>query len=335
MGKLFGLVILVQMGLLLFFGRGPRAVVTPLVITTLAVFWTMGTIGLLGFTLNLLSSALPTMLICVSIANSVFGRPLHIASQDFTVMGGSAGETQSNKVAAMMDASATTGTPFIFINDSGGARVQEGIDSLSGYGKVFYHNVLLSGLVPQISIIAGPCAGGAAYSPALTDFIIQTRQANMFITGPGVIKSVTGEEVTTEQLGGADAHMSKSGNIHFIADDDEQAILIAQKLLSFLPQNNTEEPPVVDPDPVVEPDFELRDIVPVEGKKGYDVREIITRILDRGDFLEVQAGFARNIVVGFGRIVGRSVGVIANQPNVMSGVLRVCYVRAFCKRLHQ
>ena len=256
-------------------------------------------------------------------SGAVFGRPLHIASQDFTVMGGSAGETQSNKVAAMMEASATTGTPFIFINDSGGARVQEGIDSLSGYGKVFYHNVLLSGLVPQISIIAGPCAGGAAYSPALTDFIIQTRQANMFITGPGVIKSVTGEEVTTEQLGGADAHMTKSGNIHFIADDDEQAILIAQKLLSFLPQNNTEEPPVVDPDPVVEPDYELRDIVPVEGKKGYDVREIITRIVDRGDFLEVQAGFARNIVVGFGRIVGRTVGVIANQPNVMSGVLDI------------
>jgi len=138
-----------------------------------------------------------------------------------------------------------------------------------------------------------------------------------------VIKSVTGEEVTTEQLGGADAHMTKSGNIHFIADDDEQAILIAQKLLSFLPQNNTEEPPVVDPDPVVEPDYELRDIVPVEGKKGYDVREIITRIVDRGDFLEVQAGFARNIVVGFGRIVGRTVGVIANQPNVMSGVLDI------------
>ncbi|WBT09461.1 acyl-CoA carboxylase subunit beta [Corynebacterium sp. SCR221107] len=254
---------------------------------------------------------------------AVFGRPLHIASQDFTVMGGSAGETQSNKVAAMMKASATTGTPFVFINDSGGARVQEGIDSLSGYGKVFYQNVLLSGLVPQISIIAGPCAGGAAYSPALTDFIIQTRKANMFITGPGVIKSVTGEEVTADALGGPDAHMTKAGNIHFVADDDEQAILIAQKLLSFLPQNNTEEPPVVDPDPIVEPDESLRDIVPVEGKKGYDVREIIARVVDRGDFLEVKAGFAPNIVVGFGRIVGRTVGVIANQPNVMSGVLDI------------
>ncbi|CAB1031594.1 acyl-CoA carboxylase subunit beta [Corynebacterium diphtheriae] len=256
-------------------------------------------------------------------SGAVFGRPVHIASQDFTVMGGSAGETQSNKVAAMMEASATTGTPFIFINDSGGARVQEGIDSLSGYGKVFYHNVLLSGLVPQISIIAGPCAGGAAYSPALTDFIIQTRKANMFITGPGVIKSVTGEEVTADALGGADAHMTKAGNIHFIADDDEQAVLIAQKLLSFLPQNNTEEPPVVDPDPVVEPDPELRDIVPVEGKKGYDVRDIISRVVDRGDFLEVQAGYATNIVVGFARIVGRTVGIIANQPNVMSGVLDI------------
>ncbi|MDO4686432.1 MAG: acyl-CoA carboxylase subunit beta [Corynebacterium sp.] len=256
-------------------------------------------------------------------SGAVFGRPVHIASQDFTVMGGSAGETQSNKVAAMMEASATTGTPFVFINDSGGARVQEGIDSLSGYGKVFYQNVLLSGLVPQISIIAGPCAGGAAYSPALTDFIIQTRQAQMFITGPGVIKSVTGEDVTSEALGGADAHMVKAGNIHFVAEDDEQAILIAQKLLSFLPQNNTEEPPVVDPDYIVEPDESLRDIVPVDGKKGYDVRDVIARIVDRGDFLEVQAGYAQNLVVGFGRIVGRTVGLIANQPSVMSGVLDI------------
>ncbi|WP_151550210.1 MULTISPECIES: acyl-CoA carboxylase subunit beta [Corynebacterium] len=253
----------------------------------------------------------------------VFDRLVHVASQDFTVMGGSAGETQSNKVAQTMREAGVTGTPFVFINDSGGARVQEGIDSLSGYGKVFYENVSLSGLVPQVSIIAGPCAGGAAYSPALTDFIIQTRKANMFITGPGVIKSVTGEDVTAEQLGGPDAHMAKAGNIHFVADDDEQAILIAQKLLSFLPQNNTEEPPIVDPDPVVEPDESLRDIVPVEGKKGYDVREVIARIVDHGDFLEVQEGFARNMVVGFGRMVGRTVGIIANQPNVVSGVLDI------------
>jgi len=238
-------------------------------------------------------------------------------------MGGSAGEMQSNKVVAMMKASATTGTPFVCINDSGGARVQEGIDSLSGYGRVFYNNVLLSGLVPQVSIIASPCAGGAAYSPALTDFIIQTRKANMFITGPKVIESVTGEKVTADELGGADAHMSTAGNIHFVADDDEQAILIAQKLLSFLPQNNTEEPPIVDPDEVVEPDESLRDIVPVDGRKGYDVRDIIRKIVDYGDFLEVQAGYAQNLVVGFARVVGRTVGIVANQSQVMSGVLDI------------
>ncbi|MCC2591952.1 acyl-CoA carboxylase subunit beta [Tessaracoccus sp. OS52] len=254
---------------------------------------------------------------------SVLGRPVHLASQDFTVMGGSAGEAHSIKVTEMLNASLTTGTPFIFINDSGGARVQEGIDSLSGYGKVFYANVLLSGAVPQISIIAGPCAGGAAYSPALTDFIIQTRKAHMFITGPGVIKQVTGEEVTQDDLGGADAHMSRSGVVHFVADDDEQAILIAKKLLSFLPQNNTEDPPIVDPDDVVESNPKLREIIPVASNKGYDVREVISEIVDHRDFLEVQAGWAMNIVVGFGRIVGRTVGIIANQPSVMSGVLDI------------
>ena len=256
-------------------------------------------------------------------SGSVFGRPVHIASQDFTVMGGSAGEAHSIKVTEALKASLMTGTPFVFINDSGGARVQEGIDSLSGYGKVFYANVLLSGAVPQISIIAGPCAGGAAYSPALTDFIIQTRKAHMFITGPGVIKQVTGEEVTQDELGGADAHMGRSGVVHFVADDDEQALLIAKKLLSFLPQNNTEDAPIVDPDYVVEPNEKLRDILPVESNKGYDIRDVIREIVDHTDFLEVQAGWAQNIVVGFGRIVGRTVGIIANQPSVMSGVLDI------------
>ncbi|MFV0429264.1 MAG: acyl-CoA carboxylase subunit beta [Arachnia sp.] len=254
---------------------------------------------------------------------SVMGRPIHLASQDFTVMGGSAGEAHSIKVAEALNASLQTGTPFVFINDSGGARVQEGIDSLSGYGKVFYTNVLLSGAVPQISIISGPCAGGAAYSPALTDFIIQTRKAHMFITGPGVIKQVTGEDVTQDALGGADAHMNKSGVVHFVADDDEQAILIAQKLLSFLPQNNTEDPPILEADDMLEPAPELRDIIPLDGKKGYDVRDVIAAIVDYGDFLEVQAGWAMNIVVGFARINGRSVGIIANQPKVMSGVLDI------------
>jgi len=253
----------------------------------------------------------------------VMGRPVHVASQDFTVVGGSAGETHSKKVCEMMESALKCGTPFVFINDSGGARVQEGIDSLSGYGQVFYSNVKLSGAVPQVSIIAGPCAGGAAYSPALTDFIIQTRKAHMFITGPNVIAQVTGEKVTADALGGADAHMAVSGVAHFVADDDAQAILIAKKLLSFLPQNNTEDPPIIDPDPYVEPDEQMLDIVPTEGTKGYDVREVIARLVDHGDFLEVQAGYAKNIVVGFARINGRSIGVVANQPNAMAGVLDI------------
>lgn len=254
---------------------------------------------------------------------AVMGRPVHLASQDFTVAGGSVGEVHANKVVAMMKAALSTGTPFIFINDSGGARVQEGIDSLSGYGRIFYANVQLSGVVPQISVVAGPCAGGAAYSPALTDFIIQTRAANMFITGPTVIQQVTGERVTPEELGGPATHMARSGNIHFVAEDDAQAILIAKKLLSFLPQNNTEDPPIVEPINVIEPNPRLAAIIPPDDKKGYDVREVIANIIDRGDFLEVQAGYAPNIVVGFGRIVGRTVGFVANQPNVLAGVLDI------------
>lgn len=254
---------------------------------------------------------------------AVLGRPVHVASQDFTVRGGSAGEIHSKKVVEMMESSLKCGTPFIFINDSGGARVQEGIDSLSGYGQVFYTNVELSGVVPQISVISGPCAGGAAYSPALTDFIIQTRKAHMFITGPDVIKQVTGESVTQDALGGADTHMSVSGVSHFVVDNDEQAMLLTKKLLSFLPQNNTEDPPILDPDPFVEADPKMLSVVPVEGTKGYDVREVIALLVDHADFLEVQAGYAQNIVVGFGRINGRSVGLIANQPIVMAGVLDI------------
>ena len=256
-------------------------------------------------------------------AGCVNGRLVHMASQDFTVSGGSAGEVHSVKVAEIMEQSLKTGSPFVFINDSGGARVQEGIDSLSGYGKVFYTNVMLSGAVPQISLICGPCAGGAAYSPALTDFIIQTRQAQMFITGPQVIKGVTGESVTQEELGGPEAHMTKSGVIHFVAEDDNHAVLLAQKLLSFLPNNNLEDPPRVEGDPNVDPDPALDGIVPTDGKKGYDVRDVIQRVVDFGDFLEVQSGYAENIVVGFARIAGRTIGIIANQPCVQAGVLDI------------
>lgn len=256
-------------------------------------------------------------------AASVHGRLVHLASQDFTVAGGSAGEMHSIKVADIMKESLRTGSPFVFINDSGGARVQEGIGSLSGYGKVFHANVLLSGAVPQISLICGPCAGGAAYSPALTDFIIQTRQAQMFITGPQVIKQVTGENVTAEELGGAEAHMVHSGVIHFIADDDQHAISLCHKLLSFLPANNLEDPPQVEGDRSVEPNPALENILPDESKKGYDVRDVIASIVDFGDFFEVQAGHAMNIVVGFARICGGSVGIIANQPSVLAGALDI------------
>jgi methylmalonyl-CoA carboxyltransferase large subunit len=251
------------------------------------------------------------------------GRLVHVASQDFTVAGGSAGEVHGDKIAEMMKASLKTGSPFVFINDSGGARVQEGVESLAGYARIFYQNVMLSGVVPQISLICGPCAGGAAYSPALTDFIIQTRYAQMFITGPSVIKQVTGEVVTAEQLGGTRAQMSYSGVVHFIADNDVDAIRICKRLLSFLPSNNLEDPPIVEPDHRSFYDESLNCVVPEEAKIGYDVRDIIKRVVDRGDFLEVQKEFAKNLVIAFGRILGRTVGIIANQPSVLAGALDI------------
>ncbi|MFO0954438.1 MAG: acyl-CoA carboxylase subunit beta [Isosphaeraceae bacterium] len=256
-------------------------------------------------------------------AASINGRLVHLASQDFSVLGGSAGEVHSHKVADVMELALKNGSPFIFINDSGGARVQEGIDSLSGYGRVFYTNVMLSGAVPQVSIICGPCAGGAAYSPALTDFIIMTRQAQMFITGPQVIKQVTGEQITADALGGADAHMANSGVVHFVAENDEHALETCRRLLSFLPENNLEDPPRAPFENNVDPNPELNTIVPVEPKQSYDMRKVICGIVDQGDFLEVHAGWAMNIVVGFGRILGRSIGIIANQPSVMSGALDI------------
>ncbi len=253
----------------------------------------------------------------------VDGRALHVACQDFTVAGGSAGEVHCDKIVEMMRASLKTGTPFVFVNDSGGARVQEGVVSLAGYARVFYHNVMLSGVVPQISLICGPCAGGAAYSPALTDFIIQTRYARMFITGPSVIKQVTGEVVTADELGGPFAQMSYSGVVHFIADDDAHAIQICKRLLSFLPSNNMEDPPRLRGGETALADEALNGIVPEHPKAAYDMREIILRLVDRQDFLEVQADFAANLTVGFGRIEDRTVGFIANQPAVLAGVLDI------------
>ena len=254
---------------------------------------------------------------------TIDGRQVHLASQDFTVAGGAAGETHCKKVAEMMAMSLKTGTPFVFINDSGGARVQEGIDSLAGYASVFYNNVMLSGTVPQISLICGPCAGGAAYSPALTDFVIQTEHARMFITGPQVIKQVTGEEVSAEELGGPQAQMHYSGVVHLIARDDEEAIALCKRLLSFLPSNNLEDPPRIEFNGRVKSDTELNRIVPVDAKAAYDVRDVISHIVDNADFLEIQPAFAANIVIGFARLQGRSIGIVANQPCILAGALDI------------
>jgi methylmalonyl-CoA carboxyltransferase large subunit len=256
---------------------------------------------------------------CATIDN----RLVHLASQDFTVAGGAAGQVHSDKIADMMRLSLKTGSPFVFINDSGGARVQEGIDSLSAYGRVFYNNVRLSGTVPQISLICGPCAGGAAYSPALTDFIIQTLQGQMFITGPQVIKQVTGETVTAEELGGPYAQMNKSGVVHLIANNDEDAMQLCRRLLSFMPSNNLEDPPRMPHNLPLDSDTEMNKIVPVDSKVAYDVRAVITRVVDDQDFLEIQSGFAPNMIIGFGRLQGRPVGVVANQPNVLAGALNI------------
>ncbi|HEY0867268.1 MAG TPA: acyl-CoA carboxylase subunit beta [Fimbriimonas sp.] len=253
----------------------------------------------------------------------VGGRAVHLASQDFTVFGGSAGEVHCDKIVESMQGALKTGTPFVFFNDSGGARVQEGIDSLAGYAKVFYANTELSGVVPQISMICGPCAGGAAYSPALTDFIIQTRQAQMFITGPAVIKQVTGQDVTAEELGGAEAQMHYSGVVHFVAEDDHHAVEICQDLLSFLPSNNLEDPPYRPGQYDLAEIPALNTLIPEDPKKPYDMRDAIEMLVDDGHFLEVQATFAQNILVGFARLAGRPIGIIANQPNHFAGVLDI------------
>ncbi len=253
------------------------------------------------------------------------GRPVAAFSQDFTVGGGAVGRIHAKKICDLMDYATKSGMPVLGINDSGGARIQEGDDSLSGYGQVFFRNVLLSGVVPQVSIIAGPCAGGAAYSPALTDFIIMTRNnAQMFICGPEVIKAATGEVVTMDQVGSAMVHASVSGNIHFIAEDETHALAIAKKLFSFLPSNNVMDPPHrPTPSMVLELDPGMNELVPADSKAPIDVQKVIARLVDDGDFLEVHKEWAKNIVVGFARIEGLVVGIISNQPMVKAGTLDI------------
>ncbi len=254
------------------------------------------------------------------------GKSVFVASQDFTVNAGTMGEAGAKKAQEAMESALKTGSPFIFINDSGGARVQEGVSALAGYGGIFYKNVELSGVVPQISIIAGPCAGGAAYSPALTDFIIQVqRQGQMYITGPKIIKEVTGEDVSLEDLGGVVSHAQYSGVVHFVASSGPEAMKIARRLLSFLPSNNSEEALIDNTTRtnVFEPDESFNFIVPDDPRMPYDMHEIINRIVDKGDFMEVQEHFAKNIIVGFGRLNGRSIGIVANQPNFKAGVLDI------------
>jgi acetyl-CoA carboxylase carboxyltransferase component len=253
------------------------------------------------------------------------GRPVCVFSQDFTVFGGSLGEVMGEKMVKVMDLAARIGCPVIGINDSGGARIQEGVVSLGAYGDVFVRNVQCSGVIPQISLIMGPCAGGAVYSPAMTDFIFMVKEtSHMFITGPDVIKTVTGEEVEFEELGGAMTHNTKSGVAHFASDDEESCLEDARYLMSFLPQNNLELPPRMDTgdDPErQEPDLDK--VVPDNPNKPYDMRDVVSLIVDNGDFFEVHEHFARNLIVGFSRLNGRPIGVVGNQPAQLAGVLDI------------
>ncbi len=261
----------------------------------------------------------------VSGTGFVDGRQVTAYSQDFTVLGGSLGKMHARRMVMGMDYALNNGTPIVGISDSGGARIQEGVDALSGYGEVFYRNVVLSGVVPQISIIAGPCAGGAAYSPALTDFIIMTSEnAQLFITGPQVIKAVTGREYTMEEVGGAVMHATVSGNVHFIAEDDRHAVDIAKQILSFLPANNSEDPPHR-PTPAVTmtEDTGMDQLVQSDPSVAMDMGAIVRRLVDDGNFLEVHAGFAQNLIVGFGRVEGIVVGFLCNNSMQKAGCLDI------------
>ncbi|MFB5661328.1 acyl-CoA carboxylase subunit beta [Alteribacillus sp. HJP-4] len=257
----------------------------------------------------------------------VNGKLIFLFAQDFTVYGGALGEMHALKIAKTMDLAAENGAPIIGLNDSGGARIQEGVLSLDGYGHVFYRNSIYSGVIPQISVIMGPCAGGAVYSPAITDFVFMVEKTSqMFITGPKVIESVTGASINTEDLGGAKVHSSKSGNAHFTASSEEQVLKDVRRLISYLPANHEEKPQPFPPKKPVDMEErieELLDIVPVDSTKVYDVRKVIRCLLDDEDFMEVHASFAKNIVVGFGRINGDTIGIVANNPKMMAGGLDI------------
>lgn len=256
---------------------------------------------------------------------TIDGRQVFLFSQDFTVLGGSLGEAFAEKICKVMDLAMRTGSPMIGINDSGGARIQEGVVSLGGYAEIFWRNVQASGVIPQLSLIAGPCAGGAVYSPAITDFVLMTeRISQMFITGPEIIKTVTGEDVSFEQLGGAMTHATRSGVAHVVASDEDDLVEQTKTLLSYLPSNNLDDAPryACDDDPNRE-NRELDEIVPDSPSKPYDMRAVIEGVLDYGDFFDIQPLYAQNVICGFGRVAGRSVGVVANQPSVLAGVLDI------------
>ncbi len=256
---------------------------------------------------------------------TIDGRLVYVYSQDFTVFGGSVSKRHAEKICKIMDMAMKNGAPIIGLNDSGGARIQEGVFSLAGYAEIFFRNVMASGMVPQISVIMGPCAGGAVYSPAITDFVIMVKDTSyMFVTGPDVVKTVTHEEVTFEELGGAFVHASKSGVAHFAAENEEDALFLVQQLVSYLPNNNLEDPPIrpSTDDPLREDEI-LDTIVPDNPNKPYDMKEVIRHIVDDGHFLEVHEHWAMNIIVGFARMGGRPVGIVAQQPAVLAGVLDV------------
>ena len=255
----------------------------------------------------------------------IHGRPVYVFAQDFTVFGGSLSETNAKKIVKIMDLALKTGAPVIGLNDSGGARIQEGVVSLGGYADIFLRNTLSSGVVPQISAIMGPCAGGAVYSPALTDFVFMVDKTSyMFVTGPDVIKTVTHEDVTKETLGGATTHNSVSGVAHFLAHNDTECLQMIRALLAYLPQNNRDDGPQRPSDDSIDrQDIELDSIVPAESNQPYDIKDVIHRVVDHGDFFEVQEHWARNIVVGFARMDGRSVGIVANQPAFLAGCLDI------------